>query len=287
MLNLIRMNLYRFFKEKGYIALIIIMLCTVLISSIAIELNTSEAVVTEYVDENGSTVRSVEWSNEETGDSVKVSSEADISFGQLFIEIMGGGVLVMIVGIFAIIYSDNERKFGFVKNLTVRKSERVAVFAAKAVPVFLFTLFTMIAAMIGIYLGSLLIAPVPFGDLNQFMAYFGVQLLLSTAYGIFSLALYELIRREVVTVIIIIFSSLGLVSQLVQLLEAGLVEIGLCSEAFMEKFEISQHFLEVRSSAIQLGDVSGGRPCAVIIAIIGMAVYLVAGMILYRKKDVV
>lgn len=280
------MNLYRFFRGKGYISLIITMLCAMFISAIVVEVSTESSIeVVETTDEKGQPVYNVEMGNQNV--TVSSTTGPDTSVAEIFVETVGSGVIIMISGIFAIIYSDTERRYGFVKNLTVRKKERVAVFAAKAVPVFLFTLFSMLAILGGVYIGGALISPIPFGDVSQFIAYFVVQLFVATAFGIFSLALYELIRKEVVAVIIVIFTSLGLVSKIVQLLEMGLVKVGICTEAFVEKYEITQHLLANRSAMINLNDVSAGKPCALIIAAIGIVIYLAAGMILYRKKDVV
>lgn len=282
------MNLYRFFREKGYISLIITMLCAMFISAIVVEVSTESSIeVVETTDENGQPVYNVEMGNENENVTASSTTDSDTSVAEVFVETLGAGVIIMISGIFAIIYSDTERRYGFVKNLTVRKRERVAVFAAKAVPVFLFTLFSMLAILGGVYIGGTLISPIPFGDVSRFIAYFVVQLLVSTAFGIFALALYELIRKEVVAVITVIFTALGLLGKIVQLLEMGLVKIGIFSDAFMAKYEISQHFLETRSFMINLGDVKAGSPCALIIAIAGIVVYLAAGMILYRRKDVV
>lgn len=286
MLNLIRMNLYRFFREKCYISLIITLLCAMFISAIVVEVSMESSIeVIETTDENGQPVYNVEMGNENA--TVSSTTGPDTSVAEIFVETVGSGVIVMISGIFAIIYSDTERRYGFVKNLTVRKRERVAVFAAKAVPVFLFTLFSMLVILAGVCLGGQMIAPIPFGNVSQLISYFAVQLLVSTAFGIFALALYELIRKEVVVVITVIFTALGLLGKIVQLLEMGLVKIGIFSDAFMAKYEISKHFLETRSSVITLGDLRGGSPCTLIIAIAGIVVYLAAGMILYRKKDVV
>ena len=55
----------------------------------------------------------------------------------------------------------------------------------------------------------------------------------------------------------------------------------------MEKYEITQHMLAYRSGMISPVDQNAGTPCALIVAMIGMAVYLAAGMFLYRRKDVV
>ncbi len=288
MLNLIRMNLYRFFREKGYIAFIITLLCATLISAIAIEITAESGIeIVESVDENGQKVYNMEVGDENSDIMLSASAKENTSMAELFVETLGSGVIIMISGIFAIIYSDTERRYGFVKNLTVRKKERVAVFAAKAVPVFVFTCYTMVAVLGGIYLGSCFTYPIPFGNVSRFFSYSVVQLFVATAFGIFSLALYELIRKEVVAVIIVIFTSLGLVSKIVQLLEMGLVKVGICTEAFVEKYEITQHLLANRSAMINLNDVSAGKPCALIIAAIGIVIYLAAGMILYRKKDVV
>lgn len=289
MLNLIRMNLYRFLREKTYISLIVIMLCSVFVSAVVIELATDESVqVTKTVDENGQELYTMEKVDEENGLELSMQSESgpDITIAEIFAGILGS-VMTMISGIYAVIYSDTERRQGFVKNLTVRKRERVSVFAAKAVPVLLYDFLCMVAILAGIFIANSLAYNVPFGDIAGFGRYFGVQLMLSTAFGIFALAIYELIRREVVAVIVVIFTALGLVGKIVQLLEMGLVEVGIFSETFVEKYEITQHMLAYRSGMISPVDQNAGTPCALIVAMMGMAVYLAVGMILYRRKDVV
>ena len=63
---------------------------------------------------------------------------AGTSLEDVYAEMVGSGVLLIFAGVFASVYSDEERKSGFLKNLTVGRSGKKYIFASKAPVLLLF-----------------------------------------------------------------------------------------------------------------------------------------------------
>ena len=74
------------------------------------------------------------------GTTVGGTLTQDTPLEDVYAEMVGSGVLLIFAGVFASVYSDEERKSGFLKNLTVGRSGKKYIFASKA-PVLLLLCF--------------------------------------------------------------------------------------------------------------------------------------------------
>ena len=72
------------------------------------------------------------------GTTVGGTLTQDTPLEDVYAEMVGSGVLLIFAGVFASVYSDEERKSGFLKNLTVGRSGKKYIFASKAPVLLLF-----------------------------------------------------------------------------------------------------------------------------------------------------
>ena len=134
MLNLIKMNFYRFFKTwVFYITLLIIIITFGLLARIETEPRTQEHYQ-QMEQEQGST------EEEHVGIVASEEVTAETSFEQLYAGFTSSGYLLIMVGVFAIVYSEGERKSGFLKNLLTTRKGKKNIFLSKISVVFLYTL---------------------------------------------------------------------------------------------------------------------------------------------------
>ena len=115
----------------------------------------------------------------------------------------------------------------------------------------------------------------------------GIETVLISAFGMFSMAIYELFRKNVPAIIFGTFTAIGLTGQIVALIQTGLNKLGILSDSFCEKFIFAYYFISTRIAVINPSDLAGGKVPAIVIGAVGLVFYLALGMTLYGKKDVV
>ena len=91
MLNLIKMNLYRLFKTRVFY---VMLLTTVIL----------------------------------TGLLAGMETESASTFGEFYASFASSGYVLIMVGVFAIVFSEEERKSGFLKNLLTTRSGKKNIF---------------------------------------------------------------------------------------------------------------------------------------------------------------
>ncbi|MCR5116149.1 MAG: hypothetical protein K6A97_01430 [Lachnospiraceae bacterium] len=280
MLNLIKMNMYRLLKSKNFISLLVMIFLAFAITKVQLMVVSGVATIeTSTIDENGNVVyEEIEPTKQELDSSFTVMN--------LFTG-FGYEICSLFVSIFAIVYCENERKNGFVKNLSVTKKEKPLVFAAKLAPVAVYTVLLLISVFLGTWIATLSFKEISFGEVVPTLKFIGIETVLITAFGMFSMALYELFRKNVPAIIFGTFTAIGLTGQIVTLIQFGLNKLGLLSDSLCEKFILSDYFLSTRIGALSVSDLSGGKVSSIVIGVAGLALYIVAGMALYGKKDVV
>jgi hypothetical protein len=280
MLNLIKMNMYRLLKSKNFIALIVMIVLAFAITKVQVLLVTGAATIeTATVDEDGN----ITYETVDTG----VAEEApDFTVMDLFAG-FSSEMTALFMAIFAVVYCENERKNGFVKNLSVNKREKPLVFAAKVAPVTVFAILLQISVFIGVAIAALTYKDIKFGEVMPVLKYTGIETVLTIAFGMFSMAMYELFRKNVPAIIIGSFTAIGLTSQIVSLIQVGLNKLGILSDSFCEKFIFADHLISTRIAVINPLDLAGGKVPALVIGAVGLVFYLAVGMTLYGKKDVV
>ena len=137
MINLIKANIYRLLHAKvTYVILILAVLFYLIgfgfmkIVYDVYEPGEDEVVMSE-ADEPGDT--SVTFTYSDEYEHVEVNSY------KMLADMMGTGMITMMVGIFAAIFTDEERKSGFLKNLPMPVRAKRKIFLSKSAVVFFYS----------------------------------------------------------------------------------------------------------------------------------------------------
>lgn len=135
MINLMKMNGIRMFHSKlFYVMMILCFGIFLFFASLEIDPETQELdrIIMEEEEIDADEAR--------FGTTVGGTLTQDTPLEDVYAEMVGSGVLLIFAGVFASVYSDEERKSGFLKNLTVGRSGKKYIFASKA-PVLLLLCF--------------------------------------------------------------------------------------------------------------------------------------------------
>ena len=135
MINLMKMNGIRMFHSKlFYVMMILCFGIFLFFASLEIDPETQE-LDRIIMEEEG-----IDADEARFGTTVGGTLTQDTPLEDVYAEMVGSGVLLIFAGVFASVYSDEERKSGFLKNLTVGRSGKKYIFASKA-PVLLLLCF--------------------------------------------------------------------------------------------------------------------------------------------------
>ena len=133
MINLMKMNGIRMFHSKlFYVMMILCFGIFLFFASLEIDTETQELdrIIMEEEEIDADEAR--------FGTTVGGTLTQDTPLEDVYAEMVGSGVLLIFAGVFASVYSDEERKSGFLKNLTVGRSGKKYIFASKAPVLLLF-----------------------------------------------------------------------------------------------------------------------------------------------------
>ena len=208
------------------------------------------------------------------GDFVGLVDEIAVSFS------------LSMVGIFSAVYSDEERKSGFLKNLETSKEKKRNVFFAKIPAIALYSVIILFIAVFSIAIG-LINDPAAFAGFNVFNAilFFMIQVLLLTGFGVGFMAIYELARGMVAPIVTAIMFSGGMHCMIINALAGRAAE---AIPALRPVFEaVSPNTFQV--VALTKGIAMSGGDCPYIevlcVGIILLAVYSLIGANIFRKRD--
>lgn len=133
MINLMKMNGIRMFHSKlFYVMMILCFGIFLFFASLEIDPETQE-LDRIIMEEEG-----IDADEARFGTTVGGTLTQDTPLEDVYAEMVGSGVLLIFAGVFASVYSDEERKSGFLKNLTVGRSGKKYIFASKAPVLLLF-----------------------------------------------------------------------------------------------------------------------------------------------------
>ena len=278
MLNLINMNLTRLFKTKVFYVTLLI-LCTLVFMLTKAEVSVN--------DENGKVQQMVNENEEITeDDKAEIMSDLTEEIPDTFDETvkgqMGSGMLFIMVGIFAAVYNDEERKSGFLKNLTQTKGKQM-IFLSKIPVILLYTLIMVLATFVAVkigFIGSGLSIENVF-DVIRFMAY---EVLYVTAFGVGIMAIYEIARGSVVPIILTIIFAGNLQGQILQFIEVKLAGLSDFFVNIFSKFDLSQNLIVSKAGQLQAG-AGFSYTSGLIVGLIGLVVYSIIGMTVFADRD--
>ena len=197
------------------------------------------------------------------------------TFDDLSDELIGSGLIFMLVGIFATVYSDEERKSGFLKNLGASKTCKINIFLSKIPVILLYNIILVLTAFAALFLGKMGSGATT-ASVSAYVLFLLFRILVGTAYGTAFLAIYEIARGNVVPTILTVFAAFNLHGGLINMLEGG--------------FGMNNHIISSNLIVSKATQISATHPYNYIsVLIVGLAwiiLYSVIGMIIFQKRDV-
>lgn len=277
MLNLIKMNLYRFFKTRVFYTTLLI---TVIGFGLLARLETEPSVQ--------DTNQQIEQ-EEHVGIVASEEVTSTTSLEELFASFASSGFILIMTGVFAIVYSEEERKSGFLKNLLTSRKDKKNIFASKILIVLLYALFMFMGALLAIRIGSLgrgagMYTVHSWLALIRFIVF---EVILHTVFGIAMMSMYEITRNTIIPTMIAIFGASNLHGMLLYLLEGKLVSKFHSLAGFMDKYALSNNLIVTKIG--ELGDIGMPFPYlnVIIVMTIGLVFYSVIGMFIFTKRDTI
>ncbi len=278
MLNLTNMNLSRLFKTKVfYVTIVILFALHLLISKGEVHVVNNSEEIQQAIDEKE------DFSAEDMDEIMEdIAEDTHATFDEAVKGQLGSGMLFMMVGIFAAVYSDEERKSGFLKNLNQKKGKPM-IFLSKIPVILTFSAIAVLVSFLAIKLGFIGsgYAIVNALDIIRFMAY---EVLYVTAFGIGIMALYEMVRGSVLPIILTIIFAGNLQGQILQFIEVKLAGLSDFFVNIFSKFDLSQNLIVSKAGQLQAG-AGFSYTSGLIVGLIGLVVYSIIGMTVFADRD--
>ena len=267
-MNLVRMNLYRFFKSKSLYVFIIITILFVGAMIIMKKVNDNMAPENQFIAQE---VASEE--ENDVGITVGVGKLTDVY--QVCNGFLGSGLIMMFIAIFVVMYTNAERASGYLKNLTTLPYSRTLIVVSKIVPIVLFVTMEILAICITSLLLGLQVL-----DFPLLMKYVMIQWLLSVAFGMMNVFIMEVFRSLTAGLLIGICVPIGL---------------GLAGMMYFDSFlqhvlgnsniSISNHLLIFFVKGIDPSNIKDLLIPAIISGLIGMVGYTAFSVLIAQKRD--
>ena len=198
-------------------------------------------------------------------------------------EFLGSGLVLMLVGIFATVYSDEERKSGFLKNLGSSNGRKRLIFVSKIPVIFLYNVILLIAGTAATFIG-MMGRGAAIGNLASFAVYLLFEALIGTAFGTAFLAIYEVARGNVMPIILTIIAAGNLHGMLLSFVEAKIAQTIPALAPAMGAQILSGNLIVSRAQQISVVN-PFDHFAVLVVAIVGIAVYAVLGMTVFEKRD--
>lgn len=290
MINLIKMNFYRIIRSRFvYVMLLITFGIFLLITSLETD-PAEQELEQQILEEQGIDPNEADESvGIVIGGNMSVggSAEENSSLEEIYAGMIGSGFILLMTGVFVAVYSDEERKSGFLKNLTVGIKGKKYIFASKIPIVLLFCTAQMLVVLAAVRLGCNLMGEYAIGDVGNLIRYMVTEILLHTAYGLFIMACYEMCRSIVLNILIAVFGSLNLFGFIVSMLETKLGVLRSLTQIWDGRLELVQYFLVTRAREMPVNYPAFPFVPSLFVAAAGLIVYGILGMIIYSRRDTI
>lgn len=282
MINLISMNITRFFKSKiVFVTSAILMALFVLLT--AAETDPEEQELNQKIIEQ----YDVSEEDMEAGMTLGNEIDSDSSFDTIYRSMVSSGLPLILVGIFAAVYTDDERKSGFLKNISVGRNQKKYIFASKIPVLMIYSTILLLLSIAAVKLGCITRDPSLYRvhDIFKLIGYIFVEILLHTAFGAFIMVVYEVCRNSVITIITAIFASLNLFGTIFSVVESKLSSLGGIMEKFVERFGLVQYLLVTRVKLLEISGSVFPHVNTIVVAVVGLSLYAFLGMLIFSKRD--
>lgn len=291
MLNVIQMEINRLFRSKGlYIALAI---CAGLIALIVLGLGALMNFTADIPDMTvsaGDVSEGFAVSEEDLYADVTVSASDTVSAPKpnpvSFCASIVSGLCILFVVIYTASFVHAFYKDGYSKNVLGCVKYRYYFQISKTVCVAAISAVFLIAASVAAMLtAAIYVKGFTFGHMGLYLVFLLGEFLLLNAIGLLSAFLTELTVGKVTAIVYILLASTNLVSGILSLLEGRLSRL-LHTEVDISSFLPSLYHSSFTISDTETAANGGNIAHAIVLSVIFIVIYNVAGSYLITKRDV-
>lgn len=204
-MNLIKMNLHRFFRIKAVYVLMVITMLLVVFTVLDGRSTTKEELelYKQIETENGGP-------SENLGISISILDEFGVE--KVASEMIASQLLLVIIAVFVSYFFNEERAKGYLKNLNSCTNHKVFLFLSK-IPVVCVLVILLFA---DVWLGAAISCDhVLKNSMSDIITFNLFQILLHIAFGIFICMINELFRKQILGVIFGVLAAVAVPSMLV------------------------------------------------------------------------
>lgn len=285
MINLTKMELFRFFKSKTtYITLLFaIILSFILFAMSAAFGEQSEAGTLEENNVMYTEVSDNEAANIKNGSAgvgfvaADFTSDTKATLEFLIENFISSGVYLILVGVFATNVVCNKYKYGFQKNLNIYSKNKWQTVVAGNISILFFSAMAIILiAITYLFIGALYFKDFSMGSLVNIIRYLGMQTLLHYTFAAMIMCIAEIIRSKIVCIVFTCMLSLGF----------GLAFMNsIDSKLGLEKFSFNKCMIEYHVKLVPIkfdGELWGQ---AIMVVIFAAVVYNIINAVIVSRRD--
>lgn len=290
MINLIKMNMHRLFRSR-VLYITIGIAAAVLIFALAVIIHEDKAARSTASTQDEAIEQMLSESEGEgtvvVGITMNEEASERTSFGNVVQNFFSSGLFLTLVGIFAVVYCEEERKNGFLKNLTLGKKSKVRIYISKLVTGLVYSALLLGTTTLILLIGSLIRGGYSYADFGITLLFVLKHILYHTAFCTLIMLVYELFRNTVVAMTTAFFLSVNIQGYLIALLEQKVSLFTKLSQALDGRFEMVQYTIAMRVKGMELAEEIFPYANSWVLAIIFITLYAVIGTIVFKKRDVV
>ena len=275
MLNIIKMDIYRMFKTKVLYVTIIIAVTSIVASLATAKYQLENPEFREMIEEALKQQSEMDLNVGIQAGGMSIVSE-DTPTEYVFLGTFAGGVFLVMGVIFCVVFVCTDHNSGFIKNVVSRKNYRSQMSLSKAISMVIYTL-VQYAVCTGIFiLGyAVLFKGLNFSNVEDFIRYVAIQVLIQVAIMNLCILLCNLVRNMAFCMAMGICISAGLFS-----LVTGLID------RFDLPIKTTDYLLSVIMRTLPITYDSTLYIRAFVLSIGSIVVYQIASFITMKRQDV-
>lgn len=288
MLNMIKMEVYRMFHTKSaYIIMLVMVFCVLFTNYMSFdEYNAeTEAMKTAPVNAEVSYTDSQGGENETPNLGLTVTLPTTpgerVTVYDLFFANVQGKFIALFIAIFTVIFSNADLNSGFVKNTAGQVRNRFGLVAAKTVAVVLYTILTLVIfTILEVISARVLFGYLEWGNVGEFLSYFGIQAVLHCAFMIVLTAVSVILRSNVLSMLLGVCLCMNFTMMLYGMVNLLIQKLG------FESFDFMTHTVTGKISMIPMEMSGADIRSALMIAAAFIAGALALAGTVFQKRDV-
>ncbi len=287
MLNIIKMDLYRMLKSKITLVMLLITIVfsilTVYIAKLDIKLMQENAEYQEQLLSEEENSDGVVIGVQMVGSSSWLEENYKISVGELFFYNVASGILLILITVFAVVFTRAEEKHGYIKTINGQARNRGSFFLSNIMIISLFSIFILAIELIILPIASKIVfGYVSFAGTGGMTISILVQILLHVAFGILMSMLCILIRNSGAAITIGICAASGTFGIVSALVNYVLIKkIGVSAS-----FDLSNYMLTGNVKSVTEVATNSILVRSVVVGIIYVIISVVIGITISKKRDV-